>query len=125
MGNGAPDSVRFLVDAKNSYGHPGTSGRAAALGITAETVDTAIQRNKHAIGIHHTDSPHITVSYGIPAQRFFTGVFHRLLDGGCDFDVVSITAIYVHHFDQNALAGLESTGRIHPWRDHNHTHRPQ
>jgi len=32
MGNGAPDSVRFLVDAKNSYGHPGTSGRAAALG---------------------------------------------------------------------------------------------
>ena len=53
MGDDAPNPVVFVVDPENAHGCPGTPGRAAALGVGAEAVDTAVQGYEHAVEIHH------------------------------------------------------------------------
>ena len=80
MGNGPPDAVGLVVDAENTHGDPGTSGRTAALGVAAQAVDAAVQRNEDAGGIHHTDRADVLVSDRIHSQRAFVGIGARLLD---------------------------------------------
>ena len=114
VGDGAPDPVGLVIDPEDPNGDSGTSRRASPFGITAQAVDAAVQRHKHAVHIHHTDSTDITVANGISAQGFLIRVFSRLFHGGGNPNMVTVAAIHIQDLDEDALAGLEASRRIHP-----------
>ena len=114
MGDSTPDPVGLVVDSKDPDGDSGTSRRASPFGITAQAIDAAVQRHKHAVCIHHTDSTDITVADGIPAQGFLIRIFSCLFHGGGNPDMVTVAAIHIQYFDEDALSGLEVGRRIHP-----------
>lgn len=114
VGDGTPDPVGLVVDPENPDGDSGASRRASPFWVTAQTVNAAVQRHKHAVCIHHTDSTNITVANGISAQGFLIWVFSRLFHGGGNPDMVTVAAIHIQDLDEDALAGLEVGRRVHP-----------
>lgn len=114
VGDGTPDSVGLVVDSENPDGDSGASRRASPFGITAQAIDAAVQRHKHAVHIHHTDSTDITVANGISAQGFLIRVFSRLFHGGGNPDMVTAAAIHIQDLDEDALPGLEVSCCVHP-----------
>ena len=105
----SPNSVRFPIYTENSYRYPCTSGRSAALGITAKAIDSAVERNKHAVDVHHTDRADITVSDRISFERFFIRVFRCLLYRCRNLHVFFVDAIHAEYFYENTLSGLKMT----------------
>ena len=114
MGDGTPDPVGLVVDSEDPDGDSGSSRRASPFGITAQAVDAAVQRHKYAVCIHHTDSTDITVANGISAQGFLIRVFSCLFHGGGNPNMVTVAAIHIQDLDEDALAGLEVSRRVHP-----------
>ena len=114
VGDGAPDPVGLVIDPEDSDGDSGASRWASPFGITAQAIDAAVQRHKHAVHIHHTDSTDITVANGISAQGFLIRVFSRLFHGGGNPNMATVAAIYIQDLDEDALAGLEVGRRVHP-----------
>ena len=110
----APDPVGLVVDPEDSDGDSGASRWASPFGITAQAIDAAVQRHKHAVHIHHTDSTDITVANGISAQSFLIRIFSRLFHRGGDPNMITVAAVHIQDLDQDALAGLEVGRRVHP-----------
>ena len=104
VGDGAPDPVGLMIDPEDSDGDSGASRWASPFGITAQAIDAAVQRHKHAVHIHHTDSTDITVANGIFAQGFLIRVFSRLFHGGGNPNMATVAAIYIQDLDEDALA---------------------
>ena len=114
MGDDAPNPVVFVVDPENAHGCPGAPGRAAALGVGAKAVDTAVQGDEHAVEIHHAHGTHIAVSHHILLQRLLVGVLHRLLHRSGHPGVAAVTAVHLQHPHQHALAGLVVLRGVNP-----------
>ena len=114
VGNGAPDPVGLVIDPEDPNGDSGTSRRASPFGITAQAVDAAVQRHKHAVHIHHTDSTDITVANGISAQGFLIRVFSRLFHGGGNPNMVTVAAIHIQDLDEDGVINfsIDSTETV-------------
>ena len=115
MGDHAPDTVCFVIDAQNADSHPGAPGRPASGRITAQVIHAAVQGHKDAGGVHHADRPHIAVAHGIPAQSFLIGVGGCLLHRSCHLDVVPVCAVNLQQLHHHPLPRLvDSSGVQHP-----------
>lgn len=105
MRNGTPDSICFMIDAENSYGYSGTSGRTPSFGIAAQAIDPSVKRHKNAVHIHHTDCTYITIADRVFTKRFFIRVLARLFYRCSHLDIAAVTSVYLQHFYKCALPG--------------------